>query len=220
MLTIIIPLFLLSTFHQIPSRLLHSLYYMLISSKWGESTTVLQITSKNINIKQMDKMPSLGNIHYPRSSLQLQGKPLFQMKCCKLQLIIAMWQNGDDLQSPMIIHLQEMKLFPHTPTCQASIQQFTSHVDSKKSTRNHHANCDINSQNLVQLAIYHSTNPKATINEVCAHLFNLKNQQHQLPPFSALQGLQPELLLGLTCKIGSTAYYWADLPINLVKQEM
>ncbi len=94
-----------------------------------------------------------------------------------------------------------MNLFPHISTCQAWIHQFTQvgHVDSKKPTRNHCAICEINGCNLAQLVIYCSTNPKAPINEVCAHLFNLQNPRHQLPVFSPSQVLQAELLLGLTC---------------------
>ncbi len=133
-----------------------------------------------------------------------------------------MWQNGDDLHSSMLNHLQETKLFPHITTCQAWIQQYTQVglVDPKKETGNHCADHEIHGQNLVQLAIYHVTNPKATPNEVRAHLFNLQNPGHQLPPFTPSQVLQAEVLLGLTCKIGSTTCYQAHLPDNLAKHEM
>ncbi len=61
------------------------------------------------------------------------------------QIVIKMWQNGEDLQSPMITHLQGMKLFLHISTCRAWIQQFAQvgHVDSKKPTSNHRANHEI-----------------------------------------------------------------------------
>ncbi len=138
------------------------------------------------------------------------------------QVVIAMWQNGDDLQSPMLNHLREMRLFPHIVTCRAWIQQYTQvgHVDPKKTTGNHRASREICGQNLVQLAIYHATNPKATTDEIHAHLFNLQNPEHQLPPFSPSQVLRAEILLGLTRKVGSTTCHRAHLPINLAKWEM
>ncbi len=121
---------------------------------------------------------ALGTFITPSSHPSCRGNPYSNKMW---QIVIKMWQNGDDLQSPTITHLQEIKLFPHIATFQAWIKQFTQvgNVDSKKTTGNHHANCVINDKNLVWLAIYCSTNPKATIDGVCVHLFKLQNSGHQ-----------------------------------------
>jgi len=73
---------------------------------------------------------------------------------------------------------------------------------------------------LIQLAIFRSTNPKATTDEIRAHLFNLQNPENQLPPFSPAQVFRAEHLLGLTRKVGSTTCFRAYLPINLTKRDM
>ncbi len=104
------------------------------------------------------------------------------------QSVIAMWKNGDDLQSPFLKHLRGMKLFPHIVTCRRWISRFVEydHVNPMRATGNHPSEREIQGQNLIQLAIFRSTNPKATTDETQAHLFNLKIQQisfhHSLPP--------------------------------------
>ncbi len=56
-----------------------------------------------------------------------------------------------------------------------------------KATGNHPSKCEICGQNLIQLASFQSTTPKATADEIRAHLFNLQNPANQLPPFSPAQ---------------------------------
>ncbi len=94
------------------------------------------------------------------------------------------------------------------------------HINPMKATGNHPSKHEIQGQNLIQLAIFQSTNPKATTDEIQAHLLNLQNPANQLSPFSPAQVLRAESLVGLTCKVGSTNCSHAYLPINLTKRNM
>ncbi len=108
-LTIIIPLFLSSAYHHIPSRPPHSAYFLVISSKRGESTCfffdqlkkLLKLKWTTLQFIQTFAQPwdhSLSQVH-----ILVTGEILHPNKT--RQIVITMRHNGDDLQSPVITHL-------------------------------------------------------------------------------------------------------------------
>ncbi len=133
-----------------------------------------------------------------------------------------MWLNGEDLRSPALDLLRQQKKFPSLETCKVWIRQFTTHghIDPKRATGNHRAERELRGEWLVRLAIYCTVNPKATIDETRAYLYNLQPQNNQHPPFSLSQIYRAEQLLQLLWKVGSTTCCRAYLPINLTKREM
>ncbi len=200
-------------------------YIYLQNQRRDFSFSTDQIYSLEAEFKMAD-LPIQQNMHLALGTFVTPGPHPSQGGNLYLidmwHVVIALWQNGDDLQSPMLNCCQEMRVFPHIATCQTWIPQYmqVGHVDPKKATGNHCASCKIRGKNIVQLAIYLATNPKATTDEICDYLFNLQNPDHQLPSFSSSQVLQTELIFGLTDKVGSTICHCAHLPINLAKQDV
>ncbi len=103
--------FLFSASHHILSRPLHLLYFMVISSKKGEFTFFIGMTSKIIKIK-MNGPPAHPNICLALRTLITQGPHPSSRASNKMQqIVIVKLQNGNYLLSSMINYLQEMKLF-------------------------------------------------------------------------------------------------------------
>ena len=115
--------------------------------------------------------------------------------------------------------LRRAKQWPCIVTCDRWLAQYhvDGHVLPKRRTGNHRSTREIKGIPLVNLAIYRSIRPKATIAEVKAFLFIMDPDIH---PYSDSQICRAESHLGLVRLISSTTADQAYLPINIEKQRM
>ncbi len=134
--------------------------------------------------------------------------------------VIHRWQTGQSLVSPDLQDLRDQGVYPSQQTCRNWINQFIEygHIDPMCHTGNHRATREVRGDDLTQLALFRTVNPKATIHEIRAFLFNLR--QNEVPLYSISQICRAEKLLGLSNKVGSTTCVRAYLPINLAKRQM
>jgi hypothetical protein len=102
------------------------------------------------------------------------------------QHVIAMWQNGDDLDAAWLAPLRHQKKFPCLKTCKNWIRQFQreGHARPKRKTGNLFSQREVHGEDLVNLALFRLVRPKAYIYEVAAYIHN-RNPAN--PPYSKSQ---------------------------------
>lgn len=118
-------------------------------------------------------------------------------------------------ESLNIEDLRAQKLYPCLQTYNKWFSQFHSvgNVEPKYLIRNHHAICKVRDEKIVKLALFQTINPKATIAEIRAYLFNIWGGKE--PLHSPSQIGMAENFLGIPRKVGSTNCFSAYLPTNL-----
>jgi hypothetical protein len=84
----------------------------------------------------------------------------------------------------------------------------------KRASGNTFSTCEVNGQDLLNLAVYWMVCPKAYIDEVCTYANNLNPAN---PPYSQSQIYCSELKLGLFWKAASITSHLAYSPANLFK---
>jgi hypothetical protein len=119
---------------------------------------------------------------------------------------------------PWIEQLQFQRKFPCYQTCRRWISQYIDDGNTcrkRPATGNQFSEREVHGQDLFNLALYWTVQPKVYIDEVRAYVHN-RNPNN--PPYSRLQIGRAELRLGLFQKKASTTSDCAYLPINLHKQ--
>jgi hypothetical protein len=125
--------------------------------------------------------------------------------------------NNLPVTTPAINLLREEKKYPCISTCKSWVKQYNEigHIRPKRPTGNHYAMREVKGELLVQLALFRSIHPKATIDECRAYLHN---RDPNVEPFSPSQIHRAEELLDLHRKAASTTAEQAYLPVNLTKR--
>ena len=133
--------------------------------------------------------------------------------------VLEMHLNGFDLDTPELNALREEYKFPCLDTCRNWIDIFyeTGDILPKRATGNNHAEREIQGEVLEQLALYRCVNPKATLAECRAYLYNI---DPTVDPYSNSQVHRAEELLGLKRKAASTTADLAYTPTNQLKREL
>ena len=131
------------------------------------------------------------------------------------QHVLEMHLQGQDTDAPHLEALRDEYKFPRKRTCDRWIDIFyeTGNICPKKATN--FAGWEILGDRLEKLTLYRSVFPKATLAECRAHLYNLDPTKD---PYSDLQVVWAEGLLGLTRKAASTTAQLVFTPRNLEKR--
>ena len=131
----------------------------------GDRTLLLMFAVNNIIIHRPPACPPNGTSteEKPHPS---QGGNVYAPEV--QDLVISMWQNGDDLESAWLEQLQGQKLFPHRATCYRWIRQYLGecHTLRKRRTGNRISLREVHKQDCLNLAIYRMIRPKAYIDKV------------------------------------------------------
>jgi hypothetical protein len=132
------------------------------------------------------------------------------------QIVISMWENGEDLQAPRLMQLRHQRKFPSLSTCKRWIHQYQAegNVLPMRALGNSFSTREVHRQDLINLVVYWMVRPKAYIDEVHAYVHN-RNPAN--PPFSQSQIYRAELQLGLFRKAASTTSNLAYSHVNLFK---
>jgi hypothetical protein len=128
-----------------------------------------------------------------------------------------MWENGEDLRAPWLMHLHHQRKFPSLTMCKQWIHQYQAegNVLPMQALGNSFSTHEVHGQDLVNLAMYWMVHPKAYIDKVHANVHNCNPVN---PPYSQSQIYCVELRLGLFWKAASTTSNLADSPVNLFKR--
>jgi len=88
--------------------------------------------------------------------------------------VISMWMNREDLNAIWIELLRHRKKFPCLQTCRRWIRQYQGEGNSRRRrpTGNHFSKHEVHGQDLVNLAVYRTVQPKAYIDKVRAYVHN------------------------------------------------
>jgi hypothetical protein len=134
------------------------------------------------------------------------------------QVLQMHFDNYDLREAPELVALRAVRKFPSYSTCVRWIQIFyqTGDICPLRKTGNHHAEREVEGTDLEQLALYRSVNPKATLAECRAYLYNIDPTND---PYSNSQVHRAEKLLGLKRKAASTTADLAFLPQNMTLRE-
>jgi hypothetical protein len=130
------------------------------------------------------------------------------------QIVISMWENGEDLRAPRLMQLRHQRKFPSLSTCKHWIHQYQAegNVLPMRALGNSFSTHEVHRQDLINLVVYWMVRPKAYIDEVHAYVHN-RNPAN--PPFSQSQIYRAEHQLGLFRKAASTTSNLAYSHVNL-----
>ena len=133
-------------------------------------------------------------------------------------LVIAV-NNAGVSNHPIFDQLRALRVFPSTNTERrhVALQNTEGHIRPCRRTGNNRASA-LRDHDLLLLALYRITYPKATSAEINAFLYRANYGSLTFRFYSPSQISETETWIGLTRKKGSTTAYQALLPINKLKR--
>ena len=125
--------------------------------------------------------------------------------------------NAGVSNHPIFDQLRALRVFPSTNTERrhVALQNAEGHIRPCRRTGNNRASA-LRDHDLLLLALYRITYPKATSAEINAFLYRANYGSLTFRFYSPSQISETETWIGLTRKKGSTTAYQALLPINKV----